>query len=173
MCYNDIRTEDTVIRRRSSAGQSARFTSVRSWVRAPSSPPKTKRAQRALFVFAGCTPCDVPHRRRRLRFAPGWHRISLYFGTNQGSEPPDTRVQRTRLYFCRNTKRDEPHRRRRLRFALCGRILSPIFRNNSWGLLKYTVPYGIICYKMTHVCTSCLSVARDNRKQQKSLIASL
>lgn len=77
VCYNDNRKRDTVIRRRSSAGQSARFTSVRSWVRAPSSPPKTKRAPRALFIFAGCTLCDVPHRRRRLRFAPGWHRISL------------------------------------------------------------------------------------------------
>ena len=122
VCYNGNRKRNTVIRRRSSAGQSARFTSVRSWVRAPSSPPKIKRAQRARFIFAGSTPCDVPHRQRRLRF------------------------------------------------ALCGRILSPIFRNNSWGLLKYTVPYGIICYKMTHVCTSCLSVARDNRRWYTSVI---
>jgi hypothetical protein len=36
--------------------------------------------------------------------------------------------------------------------------------------LKYTVPYGIICYKMTHVCTSCLSVARDNRRWYTSVI---
>ena len=36
-------------RRRSSAGQSARFTSVRSWVRAPSSPPTQRDGNRRPF----------------------------------------------------------------------------------------------------------------------------
>ena len=39
------------IRRHSSAGQSARFTSVRSWVQVPLSPPKEKGAERCLFLL--------------------------------------------------------------------------------------------------------------------------
>ena len=47
-----------VLRKRSSAGQSARFTSVRSWVRAPSFPPKIKGWQTATCDKAG-QPNDV------------------------------------------------------------------------------------------------------------------
>ena len=39
------------IRRHSSAGQSARFTSVRSWVQVPLSPPKEKGTERCLFLL--------------------------------------------------------------------------------------------------------------------------
>ena len=40
-------------RRRSSAGQSARFTSVRSWVRAPS-PPPNGHCTNTYYFFKGC-----------------------------------------------------------------------------------------------------------------------
>ena len=39
------------IRRHSSAGQSARFTSVRSWVQVPLSPPKEKGTEGCLFLL--------------------------------------------------------------------------------------------------------------------------
>ena len=48
------------LRRRSSVGQSVRFTSERSWVRAPSSPQKRKTAHRGCFFFLADTGCENP-----------------------------------------------------------------------------------------------------------------
>ena len=53
MCYNTYHRRQVLAEwRRSSAGQSARFTSVRSWVRSPSPPPKQKEPFGS-FLFCG------------------------------------------------------------------------------------------------------------------------
>ena len=83
--YNSL-----VLWKRSSAGQSARFTSVRSWVRAPSFPPKIKGWLKPSFYFCcklhGFKPCNCFAIAKALCF--DCFQIQLRFGIVQGSEPP-------------------------------------------------------------------------------------